>query len=46
MNARREALAGDLVARQRLLDYNSGDVQATRAVREWMDAGAPGVKAL
>ena len=46
VNARREALAGDLVARQRLLDYNSGDVQATRAVREWMDAGAPGTTAL
>ena len=46
VNARREALAGDFVARQRLLDYNSGDVQATRAVREWMDAGAPGTTAL
>ena len=46
VNARREALAGDLVARQRLLDYNSGDVQATRAVREWMDVGAPGTTAL
>ena len=46
VNARREALAGDHNARQRLLDYNCGDVQATRAVREWMDAGAPGTTAL
>lgn len=43
VNARREALAGDLKVRQQILDYNAGDVQATRAIREFMSAGAPGV---
>lgn len=43
VNARREALAGDTHARQQILDYNAGDVQATRVVREWMSAGAPGI---
>lgn len=46
VNARREALAGDMEVRQQILDYNSGDVQATRAVRDFMSAGAPGVPAL
>ncbi|MDK7885210.1 TM0106 family RecB-like putative nuclease [Corynebacterium striatum] len=43
VNARREALAGDMEVRQQILDYNAGDVQATRAIREFMSAGAPGV---
>lgn len=46
VNARREALAGDMEVRQQILDYNSGDVQATRAVRDFISAGAPGVPAL
>lgn len=46
VNARREALAGDMSVRQRLLDYNAGDVHATRIVREWMSAGAPGIPEL
>ena len=46
IEARREALAGDMSVRQRLLDYNAGDVHATRIVREWMSAGAPGIPEL
>ena len=46
VNARREALAGDMKVRQQILDYNSGDVQATRTVRDFMSAGAPSVPAL
>ncbi|WP_244977398.1 TM0106 family RecB-like putative nuclease [Corynebacterium lizhenjunii] len=46
VNARRLAVAGDQHARQRLLDYNAGDVQATARIREWMSQGAPGVAEL
>ncbi|MDN6646321.1 TM0106 family RecB-like putative nuclease [Corynebacterium flavescens] len=46
VNARRAALAGDSESRAKLLEYNSGDVQATRVVREWMDRGAPGIRSL
>lgn len=46
VNARRKAV-GDgpeaLRLRQQLLGYNQGDCQATRVVREWLCAGAPGV---
>lgn len=31
-------------ARARLLDYNEDDCRATSAVREWLSAGAPGVR--
>lgn len=43
VNARREAVTGNMDARRRLLEYNRGDVQATAKVREWMSAGAPGI---
>lgn len=46
VNARRLALAGDTEVRERLLTYNADDVQATRVVREWMTAGAPGTEQL
>lgn len=35
-----ESAEPDLALRQRLLDYNEDDVQATFAVREWLEQGA------
>lgn len=46
ISARLAAVRGDDDARARLLEYNAGDVQATAAIREWMSAGAPGVREL
>ncbi|WP_211208361.1 TM0106 family RecB-like putative nuclease [Corynebacterium lubricantis] len=40
---RRSARLGDEAARELLLRYNEDDCRATRAVREFLDAGAPGV---
>ena len=49
VNARRVAIGIDetaMRAREMLLTYNADDVQATRAVREWMSDNAPGVPRL
>lgn len=46
VDLRRQAVSGSHTARQTLLDYNEGDVRATRAVREWMTNDAPGVAEL
>lgn len=46
VTARREALRGNTAVREALLTYNADDVRATRAVRDWMSAGAPGVRYL
>ncbi|WKD58321.1 hypothetical protein CAPI_08975 [Corynebacterium capitovis DSM 44611] len=40
---RRAARLGSTEARTTLLRYNEGDCRATRAVREFLSAGAPGV---
>ena len=40
---RRAARFGDQAARDMLLRYNEDDCRATRAVRDFLDAGAPGV---
>ncbi|WIM67559.1 TM0106 family RecB-like putative nuclease [Corynebacterium breve] len=40
---RRAGRLGDLAAREMLLRYNEDDCRATRAVREFLDANAPGV---
>ncbi|AWB85173.1 TM0106 family RecB-like putative nuclease [Corynebacterium liangguodongii] len=40
---RRAARLGDEEAREQLLRYNEGDCKATRAVRQFLAAGAPGV---
>ena len=49
VNARRRAVGSGpeaLSARESLLMYNADDVQATRVVREWLSAGAPGIPSL
>ena len=46
VNARRIAVGDGPEAtgsRAQLLGYNQGDCQATRVVRDWLCAGAPGV---
>lgn len=43
---RRAARLGDAAAREMLLRYNEDDCRATRAVREFLAAGAPGVAEL
>ena len=40
---RRAARFGDQAARDMLLRYNEDDCRATRAVRDFLDAGAPGI---
>ncbi|MHA2790044.1 TM0106 family RecB-like putative nuclease [Corynebacterium sp. S7] len=40
---RRSARLGDTNARELLLRYNEDDCRATRSVREFLDAGAPGI---
>ena len=40
---RRAGRLGDQAARDMLLRYNEDDCRATRAVRDFLDAGAPGV---
>ena len=46
VRARRIAVRGDDAMRRALLQYNADDARATRAIREWMDRGAPGIKTL
>ena len=46
MRARRIAVRGDDAMRRALLQYNADDARATRAIREWMDRGAPGIRTL
>ena len=43
---RRQARLGDEQAREMLLRYNEDDCRATRAVRDFLTAGAPGVPRL
>lgn len=43
---RRAARLGDAAAREMLLRYNEDDCRATRAVREFLSAGAPGLRPL
>ena len=43
---RRAARLGDAAARDMLLRYNEDDCRATRAVRNFLTAGAPGVPPL
>ena len=40
------AVRGDEDAKQTLLQYNEDDCRATRAVREFLDADAPGIPLL
>ena len=44
--SRRAARLGDEDAKAMLLRYNEDDCRATRAVREFLSAGAPGVPEL
>lgn len=46
VRARRIAVRGDDAMRRALLQYNADDARATRAIREWMDRGAPGIRTL
>ena len=43
---RRAARLGDQAARDMLLRYNEDDCRATRAVRDFLAAGAPGIPVL